>query len=85
MNAADKNINKFLTLFQAFESGLNGETGQPYHEWRRTAIDRLQQLTFPRRKDEEWKYTPVTRIVSTPYTVPPRVVPSDSQLERNTI
>lgn len=85
MNATDKHINKFLTLFHAFENSLNGEKSKPFHEWRRTAIDRLQQLSFPRRKDEEWKYTPVTRIVSPTYSVPPQATLTDDQLAKTQV
>jgi len=85
MNTTDKNINKFLALFHAFENSLNGEKSKPFHEWRRTAIDRLEHLSFPRRKDEEWKYTPVTRIVSPSYSVPPSVSLSEEQLAQTKI
>ncbi len=85
MNATDKHINKFLTLFHTFENSLNGEKSKPFHEWRRTAIDRLQQLSFPRRKDEEWKYTPVTRIVSPTYSVPPQAKLTKEQLEQTQV
>ncbi len=85
MTSTDKNISKFLTLFHAFENALNGEKDHPYHEWRRSAIDRLQNLSFPRRKDEEWKYTPVTRIVTPNYSVPPRGTVSQKQLDATRI
>ncbi|SRR6056297_180560 len=85
MNATDKNINKFLILFNAFENGLNGEKSKPFHEWRRSAIDRLQHLSFPRRKDEDWKYTPVTRIVSPSYAIAPSTMPGTEQIQETVI
>lgn len=85
MNTTDKHISKFLTLFHTFESSLNGEKALPFHEWRRTAIDRLQHLSFPKRKDEEWKYTPVTRIVSPGYAIAPKTDPTPDQLKATTI
>lgn len=85
MNATDKNINKFLVLFNTFENSLNGEKSKPFHEWRRTAIDRLQHLSFPKRKDEDWKYTPVTRMVSPSYSVAPANMPTDPDVQNTVI
>lgn len=81
-NIQDKHIDRFLTLFQHFEGGLNGEKGHPMHEWRRKAIDRLKDLRFPTRRDEEWKYTPVSRVVSPTYSINPKAELSKEQLKK---
>ncbi len=67
----DKNISRFLTLFGELERGLNGQKEKPVHQIRQTAIDRLSQLAFPTRRDEEYKYTSVTRIVTEDYDLEP--------------
>ena len=81
-NIQDKHIDRFLTLFQSFEGALNGEKGHPMHEWRRKAIHRLKDLSFPTRRHEEWKYTPVTKVVSPTYSVNPNSELSEKQLEQ---
>lgn len=81
-NTQDKNIDRFLTLFQHFEGALNGEKGHPMHEWRRKAIHRLKDLRFPTRRDEEWKYTPVTRVVSPNYAINPQADLSKEQVDQ---
>ncbi len=81
-NIQDKHIDAFLTLFQNFEGGLNGEKGHSMHEWRRKAILRLKDLRFPTRRDEDWKYTPVTKVVSPTYSINPEAELSKEQLEK---
>ncbi|MEM9919808.1 MAG: Fe-S cluster assembly protein SufD [Bacteroidota bacterium] len=57
----------FKQLFEQFEQGLNGQKAHPIHKLRRTAIQRLEDLQFPGRKNEDWKYTPVTRVLQPAY------------------
>lgn len=67
----DQNISRFLTLFGEFERSLNGQKENPAHQIRQKAIDRLKDLVFPTRRDEEYKYTSVTRIVTQDYDLNP--------------
>lgn len=58
---------EFLKLFELQERTLNGEIDHPFHQMRRRAIDRLQELNFPTRKNEDWKYTSVARVLQPQY------------------
>jgi len=55
------------SLFDLYENTLNGQKEQPIHRIRKTAIDRLAGLDFPTRKDENWKYTSVNRLLEPSY------------------
>ena len=50
-------------LFQSVEASLNGESNHPFHAFRRQAMDKLQGLSFPTRRDEDWKYTSLNRLL----------------------
>lgn len=67
----DQNIGRFLTLFGEFEQSLNGHKESPAHQIRQMAINRLKSLSFPTRRDEEYKYTSVTRLVTQDYHLNP--------------
>lgn len=49
----------FISKFDFFETSLNGQRANPFHEQRQAAIARFAELPFPTTKDEEWKYTNV--------------------------
>src|ERR1700722_19412815 len=51
--------NKFLSEFTDFESALNGDATN----LRRQAIDQFDQLGFPTLKNEDWKYTNISKYV----------------------
>ncbi len=53
----------YRTLFEQNERTLNGHRSHLLQEYRRAAIDRLQQLPFPNRKNEDWKYTNVNKLL----------------------
>ncbi len=57
----------YLSQFRLFESSLNGDAGQAIHSLRTAAIERFSELGFPTSKSEEWKYTNLASIVSTPF------------------
>ena len=42
-------------------------TDHPHAGFRRNAFARLQSMDFPTRRDEDWKYTSVNRILITPF------------------
>lgn len=60
----------FTTLFGLYESTLNGRKDKPLHRIRRAAIDRIGELNFPTRRDEDWKYTSVTPLLQPRYKDP---------------
>ncbi len=70
VTATDTNkdtIHHFQQLFASVEANLNGRTDHPLHQLRRAAINRLEALRFPTRRDEDWKYTSVARVIQPEY------------------
>ncbi len=61
--------NQFTELFEIFEQNLNGKSKLKAHNYRKTAIKRFKDLSLPTRKDEDWKYTSVARIVEPKYQI----------------
>ena len=53
-----------LSNFDVFESKLNGSSGTPFHEIRKSAISKFSELGFPTTHNEEWKYTNIAPIAS---------------------
>ncbi len=58
---------RFQRLFEAQHIQLNGHASHPYHQFRAEAIKKLDGLSFPTRRDEEWKYTSVNRVLQPEY------------------
>lgn len=57
-NITEKDLkNKLVKEFQSFESKLNGEASGNFHQIRKDAIAVFEELGFPVKKMEEWKYT----------------------------
>lgn len=57
----------FRSLFDRYESNLNGSRNHPIHAIRRKAIEALESVSFPTRRDEDWKYTSLTRLLDPEY------------------
>jgi len=51
----------FLNKYIEFEKGLNGQTGTPIHDARKAAIQQFEQAGLPGPKNEEYKYTHLSR------------------------
>ncbi len=51
----------FLERFRELEASLNGATESSWHQTRREAIARFDQVGLPGPKDEEYKYTPISK------------------------
>ncbi len=58
---------KLVADFYARESQLNGEALSPFHQKKKAALATFEQLGFPTRKHEEWKYTNVKDLISENY------------------
>jgi Fe-S cluster assembly protein SufD len=58
---------KLLADFQIRESLMNGEAGSAFHQKKRAAINRFEELGFPTTRDEEWKYSSVKDLTSEAY------------------
>jgi Fe-S cluster assembly protein SufD len=55
-------IEQYLSNFEKFEKGLNGESKSPVHMIRKNALDTFTKLGFPTTRNEEWKFTSVLPI-----------------------
>lgn len=54
-------------IFQAQEKKLNGKADSPLHAFQRQSFHQLKQVGFPGRQHEDWKYTPVHRLIASDY------------------
>ncbi len=54
-------------------------------ELRTAAIERFNELGFPTRRDEEWRFTSVTPIVETPFALGERVEVAKSEIAKHKI
>jgi Fe-S cluster assembly protein SufD len=57
-------------IFREMEANLNGLTGSPLHQFQKNAFSTLREIDFPGRKHEDWKYTPVQKILAPNYSLP---------------
>ena len=51
----------FQDRFRELESSLNGETASGWHQTRLKAMAQFDQVGLPGIKDEEYKYTPISK------------------------
>lgn len=63
----DKDIARFKSLFERYEQQLNGQKQHPIHRFRSQAADKLDELRFPTRRDEDYKYTSFSRLLKPEY------------------
>ena len=62
---------KFIELFRLYENGLNGQKNYAGHTIQKTAIQRLSNdINFPTRRNEDWKYTSVSELLQPHYRQP---------------
>jgi Fe-S cluster assembly protein SufD len=65
---------KFIELFQQYENSLNGQKSSAGHSIQKTAIQRFSDdLYFPTKRNEDWKYTNVAQLLQPLYLQPKRV------------
>lgn len=57
-------ISSLTTQFEAFEKQLNGQSKSAVHQVRRAAMEQLQATGLPAAKDEEYKFTNLTKALS---------------------
>jgi Fe-S cluster assembly protein SufD len=62
MQSIDKQLQWYLSKFDAFERSLNGDKSTQVHAMRRSAIRRFAEIGFPTMKQEEWRYTNISQI-----------------------
>lgn len=71
----------FSKLFESYETNLNGQKNQAIHDIRKTAINRLPSLDFPTRRNEDWKYTSVNKVLKPQYVEGTHVGLTKEQIE----
>ncbi|MBL3656044.1 Fe-S cluster assembly protein SufD [Fulvivirga sediminis] len=54
---------KFITHFNELESRINGESKSAFHDIRKEALESFKTLGLPDKRNEEYKYTPVQRVL----------------------
>jgi Fe-S cluster assembly protein SufD len=59
----------YLAAFARFARDLSGNGRSWISELRQEAIGRFEELGFPTTRDEAWRYTSVTPITGTPFTL----------------
>jgi len=60
-------LQKVEAGFLLFEESLNGSKSSSRHAIRRRAFNKLEQLDFPSRKHEEYKYTNLTKKIDSEF------------------
>ena len=58
----------FTQQFEAYEQQLNGQRSGDVHQQRQAAMEVLKRTGLPGKKDEEYKYTPITRALEKQFT-----------------
>lgn len=61
---------RLLEEFKNLESNLNGEAKNYFHKIRQEAIAAFEELGFPVKKLEEWKYTNINPILKHDFKIP---------------
>lgn len=62
---------KLESSFIVFENELNGHSKSHVHKVRQQAFKRFEQMGFPTKRDEEWKYTNLKPILKHDYRLFP--------------
>lgn len=62
---------KLESSFIVFENDLNGAAKTPVHKVRQEAFQRFEEMGFPTKRDEEWKYTNLKPILKPDYRIFP--------------
>lgn len=52
-----------ITNYKSFEAKLNGQTKLPVHQVRKNAIEVFEKQGLPGAKNEEYKYTPISKVL----------------------
>ena len=66
-NKLDERKAHYKTLFAARAGKMNGQTNHPLNQIRREAMEKFEDLSFPGRQDEDWKYTSVAPLLKPDY------------------
>lgn len=66
-NKLDERKEHFKAIFAMKAGKMNGHSNHPLNQIRREAMEKLEELSFPGRADEAWKYTSVSPLLRPDY------------------
>ncbi len=72
--------NKLIASFLAFENQVTTDVTSDFHQIRRKAFEKFENLGFPTKKDEDWKYTSLKRLLKNDYTLFPELPKHELQI-----
>lgn len=72
LNPSASAVAHYLNEYQRVEKELPGYPHESLSSLRKTALAHFSSLSFPTRKQADWKYTPLTSFLQTPFSVHPR-------------
>ncbi len=72
---------KLIASFMAFENKDSVETDSDFHKLRAKAMETFEKVGFPIRKNENWKYTSLKRLLKTDYSLFPFQTKHEIQLK----
>ncbi len=73
--------NQLISEFEEIQNNLNGKKQDVFNQSRIKAIEAFGNLSFPTKKDEEWKYSDVKKLVNATYNFHPKSEITHSDLE----
>ncbi len=73
--------NKLIASFLAFENQISTETDTDFHKIRSRAMQAFEKKGFPTKKDENWKYTSLKKILKNDYTLFPDLPKNELELK----
>ena len=71
LNPSASAIAHYLNEYQRVEKELPGYPHESLQSLRKTALAHVSSLGFPTRKQADWKYTPLTSFLQTPFSINP--------------
>lgn len=71
LNPSASAVAYYLNEYQRVEKELPGYQHESLASLRKTALTHLSTLGFPTRKHADWKYTPLTSFLQTPFSINP--------------
>ena len=66
----NETVERYGAMFDVYANRLNGQRDTPYFKLRQDAMAKLRAVGFPKRKDEDYKYTNLTQLLSIPFQSP---------------
>src|SRR5690606_34919354 len=61
--AQEQLLSELTTQFQHREATANGHARSAWFDFQKRSFERLLEVTFPDRRHEDWKYTPVQKLI----------------------